>query len=149
MLESGFSPSAPLPVREVEEIPVEEEEAVEELREISGIERWRRGIADAEADSLGTSVDGEFITPHATRTLVEEGRLTEADLKPPASSVGGKSHRRKKKAPTTTAKSTVSSSGKSKSHRSSGAAASTTGKTSKEGKKEPSGLKMLFMGRSA
>ncbi|GIJ82699.1 hypothetical protein Asppvi_001210 [Aspergillus pseudoviridinutans] len=32
---------------------------------LSGVEMWRRGVADAEADSLGTSVDGEFITPTA------------------------------------------------------------------------------------
>ncbi|KAI9769144.1 MAG: hypothetical protein M1840_004495 [Geoglossum simile] len=32
---------------------------------ISGIDRWRRGIAEAEAESIGTSVDGEFITPEA------------------------------------------------------------------------------------
>ncbi|KAF7173694.1 hypothetical protein CNMCM5623_005914 [Aspergillus felis] len=32
---------------------------------LSGVEMWRRGVADAEAGSLGTSVDGEFITPTA------------------------------------------------------------------------------------
>ncbi|GFF47767.1 hypothetical protein IFM51744_06654 [Aspergillus udagawae] len=32
---------------------------------LSGVEMWRRGVADAEADSLGTSVEGEFITPTA------------------------------------------------------------------------------------
>ncbi|KAF9888668.1 hypothetical protein FE257_008426 [Aspergillus nanangensis] len=31
----------------------------------SGVEMWRRGVADAEAYSVGTSVDGEFITPTA------------------------------------------------------------------------------------
>ncbi|PLN83980.1 hypothetical protein BDW42DRAFT_183955 [Aspergillus taichungensis] len=32
---------------------------------MSGVEMWRRGVADAECDSVGTSVDGEFITPRA------------------------------------------------------------------------------------
>lgn len=32
---------------------------------LSGVEMWRRGVADAEAESVGTSVDGEFITPTA------------------------------------------------------------------------------------
>lgn len=32
---------------------------------LSTVEMWRRGVADAEADSVGTSVDGEFITPKA------------------------------------------------------------------------------------
>ena len=32
---------------------------------LSGVEMWRRGVADAESASVGTSVDGEFITPRA------------------------------------------------------------------------------------
>ena len=34
-------------------------------RDVSHIETWRRGIAEAEVVSAGTSVDGEFITPVA------------------------------------------------------------------------------------
>lgn len=33
--------------------------------DVSRIDTWRRGIAAAEEQSIGTSVDGEFITPHA------------------------------------------------------------------------------------
>ncbi|KAF1823622.1 uncharacterized protein K489DRAFT_355793 [Dissoconium aciculare CBS 342.82] len=125
-------------MRQITEEPAEvlEEELVDELREISSIEKWRRGIADAELGSLGTSVDGEFITPHATRTLVEEGRLTEADLKPP-SSEAGRFHRRRK------AKSTVSS--KSKAPKS----ATGTTKTKAIAPKGASGIRMLFKGHSA
>lgn len=32
---------------------------------VNRIEDWRRGVADSEAESVGTSVDGEFITPTA------------------------------------------------------------------------------------
>ncbi|KAL4932840.1 uncharacterized protein BDV17DRAFT_176453 [Aspergillus undulatus] len=32
---------------------------------LSSVEMWRRGVADAEAHSVATSVDGEFITPRA------------------------------------------------------------------------------------
>jgi len=32
---------------------------------LSSVEMWRRGVADEQADSVGTSVDGEFITPTA------------------------------------------------------------------------------------
>lgn len=35
--------------------------------ELSSIDTWRRGIAEAEVQSVGTSVDGEFITPEAMR----------------------------------------------------------------------------------
>ncbi|RAL13184.1 uncharacterized protein BO97DRAFT_44936 [Aspergillus homomorphus CBS 101889] len=50
--------------------PQIEEPSMEDLMELnteclSSVEMWRRGVADAEADSAGTSVDGEFITPTA------------------------------------------------------------------------------------
>lgn len=52
---------------------------VDEIREIGGdlsrIELWRRGIAEAEAASVCTSVDGEFVTQNAGRQLVDEGVL--------------------------------------------------------------------------
>jgi hypothetical protein len=35
--------------------------------ELGSIDSWRRGIAEAEMQSVGTSVDGEFITPEAMR----------------------------------------------------------------------------------
>jgi hypothetical protein len=130
-LEAGIA------VKQIAEEPAElDGELVDELREISSIERWRRGIADAEMGSLGTSVDGELITPQATRTLVEEGRLTEADLKPP-SSEAGRSHRRRK------AKSTTSS--KSKGPRSSAGATKNKAPTAKG----VSGIRMLFKGHSS
>ncbi|KAL4873059.1 hypothetical protein BDV12DRAFT_116051 [Aspergillus spectabilis] len=54
----------------------EEEEAEDHSRQmdeilefntdcLSSVEMWRRGVADAEAVSVATSVDGEFITPRA------------------------------------------------------------------------------------
>jgi hypothetical protein len=44
--------------------------SVDEMVELQGehstrLEAWRKGVADAEAGSVGTSVDGEFITPVA------------------------------------------------------------------------------------
>ncbi|KAJ5669505.1 hypothetical protein N7462_010575 [Penicillium macrosclerotiorum] len=36
-----------------------------DVQEMSRVEMWRRGVADMEAVSVGTSVDGEFITPRA------------------------------------------------------------------------------------
>lgn len=48
----------------------EESAAMDDMVEInteclSGVEMWRRGVADAADESVGTSVDGEFITPTA------------------------------------------------------------------------------------
>jgi hypothetical protein len=122
LLESGVE------VPEGAETPPEE---MDELREIDHIEKWRRGIADEQANSLGTSIDGMFVTPQATRTLIEEGKLTEADFKP----VSSKEERKLRKKKT---KSEVS--------------AKTSKSRSKSGdiksKKEPSGLRMLFRGSS-
>lgn len=42
--------------------------------ELSSIDSWRRGIAEAEVQSVGTSVDGEFITPEAMRQKKERIR---------------------------------------------------------------------------
>lgn len=42
--------------------------------ELTSIDTWRRGIADAEALSTGTSVDGEFITPAAAKQNEERNR---------------------------------------------------------------------------
>jgi hypothetical protein len=47
----------------------QEEESMDQMialsSEVSRIENWRQGIADVESRSVGTSVDGEFITPMA------------------------------------------------------------------------------------
>ncbi|KAH8590643.1 hypothetical protein B0O99DRAFT_476616, partial [Bisporella sp. PMI_857] len=42
-----------------------QEALVYDERELSTIDTWRRGIAEVEARSVATSVDGEFITPEA------------------------------------------------------------------------------------
>merc|ERR1712144_67476 len=53
---------------------------LEELEQVdlSRIEMWRRGIADVAAESAGSTVDGEFITPDARTRLAEEGVLDDA-----------------------------------------------------------------------
>lgn len=115
----------------VEAQPASPVEEVDELRELDDIEKWRRGIADEAANSTGTSVDGDFITPVATRTLIEEGKLTEADFKPLET--------KSKKSKSRKAKSEVSSS----SRRSRGE------KVKVKSKKEPSILRSLFKGQSS
>lgn len=42
--------------------------------DLNSIESWRRGIAEVEAQSVATSVDGEFITPEAARIRKERIR---------------------------------------------------------------------------
>lgn len=64
--------------------------------EMGSIESWRRGIAEAEAQSVSTSVDGEFITPEAARQRKErirERRKEERDHQPRAESVTSESVR--------------------------------------------------------
>lgn len=131
--------------------PVEEPLMLEELEppELGRIEIWRRGIADVEAESSGTSVDGEFITPGATRTLVAEGILDEDDIKSRRSARSKKDgeHRSTK---SHRAKSTYSEKS-TKTTKTTKSSSTTRSKTVKEKakKKEPSGLKMLFRSHSS
>ncbi|KAI6865941.1 hypothetical protein KC323_g4171 [Hortaea werneckii] len=115
-----------------------------ELRELNRIERWRRGVSDAEAESLGTSVTGEFITPHAARSMIEDGKLTEADFKPreAKSKKGAKSEKgdKEKKKKHHHHRSDRSETGSRVSSRSGRSKAN----TERPKKKEPSGLRMLF-----
>lgn len=51
---------------EEKEPAVEMDELLElQSEHLSRVEAWRRGVAEAEAMSVGTSADGEFITPTA------------------------------------------------------------------------------------
>ena len=87
--------------------------------DISRIDSWRRGIAEVGEQSIGTSVDGEFITPQAA--ALSRVSLQEAE--------GKKPHRK--------------SSSKSKSGSSKDSKAS--GKPKKEAKtKKPSPLRLMF-----
>jgi hypothetical protein len=172
MLEGGpvQMPANPqgLPTRSLVEEPYELDEL--ETRELSRIDLWRRGIADVEASASGCSVDGEFITPQASRHLVAEGVLDEDDLKSRRSSRirddRPKSHRaRSERSSYSAARSEARSDTRSErsSHTSKTHKTSDTRrtKTIKEGssiagsssgrkkEKEPSGLKMLFRSRTA
>jgi hypothetical protein len=118
-------------------VPADEIQELEQLEteELSRIEIWRRGIAEVEAESAGTTVDGEFITPGASRQLVAAGVLDEDDLKSRRSSRrGDREHRSKSHRAKSTKSSRTSTSHSSK----------YTKETTKTKKKEPSGLRMLF-----
>ncbi|KAF1811950.1 hypothetical protein P152DRAFT_38436 [Eremomyces bilateralis CBS 781.70] len=69
-----------------------EEEEAQELLELNGdfgrIERWRRGVpmsagtgTEYIGSQVGTSVEGEFVTPGASRVLLREGVIAEEDLR--------------------------------------------------------------------
>ncbi|MCJ1416519.1 hypothetical protein MMC32_002857 [Xylographa parallela] len=68
-------------IKKIKAKHAKEEVGVDEMLEIGGdfkrIENWRRGISEAEDRSVGTSVEGEFITPMAanlSRLNLEEER---------------------------------------------------------------------------
>lgn len=105
------------------------DEMMELGTDVSTIETWRRGIAEAEAVSPGTSVDGEFITPVAA----EMSRLSLAQTRKEAL----KSEKASKK----------SRLGRSKGEKSS--KSSRTGSTASEKEKQvkvkkPSPLRLMF-----
>ena len=100
-----------------------EDTGMDEMLEFDGdinrIDSWRRGIAEVEEQSVGTSVDGEFITPQAAA-------LSKVDLH---KAEGRRSHRK--------------SPSKSKSRSSKDSKAD--GKSKKEVKeKKPSPLRLMF-----
>ena len=129
-----------------------EDPGMDEMLEIGGdvsaIDNWRRGIAEAEEQSVGTSVDGEFITPEALS-------LSKLDLNDRGSAgvrdrdVAGGSRRSGR----TKGSGTTSSSSKADSKRSSRGSSrggskgseqgESTGKKEKKAKK-PSPLRLMF-----
>lgn len=120
-----------------------EEPGMDEMLELKGdvsrIDTWRRGIAEAEAQSVGTSIDGEFITPHAAAL----SRLNLNDGESKASRRKHRSSRSTKDSETASSKMSNSSRKTSKTVKSS--------KEKREGKeirekkeKKPSSLSRMF-----
>ncbi|KAF2848618.1 hypothetical protein T440DRAFT_453942 [Plenodomus tracheiphilus IPT5] len=142
-------PMAAVP-RRVDEVHDTNELEELEPQELSRVEMWRRGIADVAENSAGTSVDGEFITPGASRQLIAAGVLDEDDMKSRRSTRSKRDKDSDSKAPKShRAKSVVSekSTKTSKTVKTTKTGETRRSKTVKEGKKkekEPSGLKMLF-----
>jgi hypothetical protein len=137
---------------------VEESYQLDELetKELGRIDLWRRGIADVEAESCGCSVDGEFITPGATRQLVDAGVLDEDDIKSRRSakirddkSERPKSHRAK--SVRSDARSEVRSERSAHTSKTSTTHRSKTVKdgSSRRKEKEPSLMKTLFRSKTA
>jgi hypothetical protein len=72
----------------------EDDGAMEEMLDVKDLDRidhWRRGIPDAETASIATSVEGEFITPMAARSM---GHLP---IPKTRSEDGSKGHRKEEK----------------------------------------------------
>ncbi|SLM39933.1 hypothetical protein LPUS_10601 [Lasallia pustulata] len=110
-----------------------EDPGVDEMLAFGGdvdrIEGWRRGIAGAELESLGTSVDEELITPHAAA----QSRLYLPEESVQGSRREAKDNKYSKGSQTT------------KSSKSSSSKGSKTAKPEKEKKvKKPSPLRLMF-----
>lgn len=112
--------------------------AMDEMMEIGvdvdSIDNWRRGIAEEQERSIGTSVEGEFITPQAA--ALSKLNLNEAI----ASEVGGTEER------TGSLKTSSSRSGNEKRSKAGSKESSKTGskKRKKEKVKKPSPLRLMF-----
>ncbi len=129
-------------IKKIKARNAEEEAGMDEMLEISGdvsrIDTWRRGIAEVEAQSVGTSVDGEFITPHAAA-------LSRLDL----NDVESKAPRRKHRSSRSNRDSETAVSRKSHGSKSSRTTKSSPEKKEKREKKErkekkPSPLRSMF-----
>ncbi|KAL2858009.1 hypothetical protein BJY01DRAFT_201737 [Aspergillus pseudoustus] len=155
--------------KEAEVGPIEHSAHMDEMIEfntdcLSSVEMWRRGVADAEAESAGTSVDGEFITPRAammsgidvtTARLSRDPRFKFDDEESRASSRRSRRSRAPSRADTKAAESVVSRRSKKAPSKAPSKAASQASsaaesrysekdKKSKEKKKRPSRLRLMF-----
>ncbi|KAL9099399.1 MAG: hypothetical protein Q9163_005097 [Psora crenata] len=119
-----------------------EDPGMEEMLEIGGdvsrIDTWRRGIAEEQAHSLGTSVDGEFITPHAAAM----SRLNLEEIR--SASSGGSKGRKKEKSSKSKSEKSLRKSVKGSSKVSSKDGSSTKTKEKEKKVKKPSPLKLMF-----
>ncbi|KAF2485485.1 hypothetical protein BDY17DRAFT_293700 [Neohortaea acidophila] len=106
---------------------------LETVKELDRVEAWRRGIDGDDAESVGTSVEGEIITPRAAKTLMEEGRFHESDLQSRTGSDAQKKRSKKHR-------SSGSERGSEKTSRSSKGRSDVHAKS----KTEHGGLRMLF-----
>jgi len=102
--------------------------------DLNRIEAWRRGIADVQAESLGSTVDGELITPIASNRLIAEGVLKPDDIK---STKSGKSRKSRKHGDS-------DSHSKARSMRDDSKSKSGKSEKKEKKKKEPSVLKLMF-----
>lgn len=123
-----------------------EDPGVDEMLEIGGdvstIDNWRRGIAEAEEHSVGTSVDGEFITPEAF-TLSKLNLNDKSASETRRKEVGSGS---KKSSSTKDASETSSKTGSKGSSRGSSKGSEQGGSKGKKEKKvkKPSPLRLMF-----
>ena len=130
------------------------DEMLEIGSDVSTIDNWRRGIAEEQAHSVGTSVDGEFITPQAAalsrlnlaehRSSSKSGSKEKKMAKSASKSVkdGEKASRASSKASSKAASSKGSS--KESSKDGSSTAGSKTKKEKEKKVKKPSPLRLMF-----
>jgi hypothetical protein len=145
-------PAMPMPGRGRVDSGVDIDQLDElEPEELSRVEMWRRGIADVEAESAGTSIDGEFITPGASQQLIAAGVLDEDDLKSRRSARTRDDGEHRPKSHRARSERSVKTSKTSKTTKTSETKRSKTVKegSTKKKEKEPSGLKMLFRAHTA
>lgn len=122
-----------------------EDQGMDEMLEIGSdvslnrIDHWRRGIAVVEEQSVGTSVDGEFITP--TAAAMSRLELSESGREKMARGKDGKKKEKKDKESKSVSSKDSKSGGKEKKDKKE--------KEKEKKEKKPSQLRLMFRGESA
>lgn len=133
----GFKVIKKIRAKNAMEVP-----GMDEMVEIGGdvnrIDNWRRGIAEVEEQSLGTSVDGEFITPRAAALSMHQAPVRRA-----SEPIGSSTLTESKSTSNSVSGSQKSSSSKSKTSSKADAKSSSKGRKEKKTKK-PSPLRLMF-----
>ena len=122
------------------------EESMEEMLEIGGdishIDNWRRGIAEVEAQSVGTSVDGELITPQAA--ALSSLSLAECGIEPETSKGKNKSDKEKPRKASGRTSSSEKSGGSERSAKSEKESKKKELRVKRTKEKKPSPLRLMF-----
>lgn len=122
-------------IKKIKAKHAKEEEGMDEMLELGGdinrIDNWRRGIAEVELQSVGTSVDGEFITPQAA--ALSRLNLAESGIDPEGSKARKTKGEKTKKSKKTSSSKGSEDSGKSEKKR-----------EKKVKEKKPSPLRLMF-----
>ncbi|KAL8868390.1 MAG: hypothetical protein Q9174_005024 [Haloplaca sp. 1 TL-2023] len=137
-------------IKKIKAKHAEEDPGMDELLEIRGdvsrIDNWRRGIAEVQAESAGTSVDGEFITPTAaalSRLNLNEEAGTKSRHRDSRRATEKASSKNSKSEGSRESKQSKTSSSKEKSEKK-GEKSEKKGEKKEKKEKKPSPLRLMF-----
>lgn len=138
-------------IKKIRERQANENPGMVEMLEVPGdinrIDDWRRGIAEEQASSIGTSVEGEFITPDAaalSRLNLEESRKLPKESKRERKSKTSQTKDGGERSSKHASRSSSKASSSRATSKDGGSAAGSTNRKERQVVKRPSPLRLMF-----